>query len=148
MAHRIRLPHIAILAPLALSAGLPLTACVFEGGLHPAPGPRVVVAEPERGGPPPHAPAHGYRRKHQVASQDVDLVFDSGLGVYVAVGFPGVYFQADHYFRYVDASWQISLRPDSGWTVASKERVPPGLQKMKHANKKKGGPPGPARRRD
>lgn len=143
MTHRLRL---SILAPLALAASLPLGACHHHRG-GAISGPEVVVA-PERGGPPPHAPAHGYRRKHQHAHQDVELVFDSGLGVYVVVGFPGVYFHADYYFRYVDASWQISLRPDSGWAVASQDRVPPGLQKKQQhgKSKKKGGPP--AKRRD
>lgn len=143
MAHRARL---SILAPLALAAALPLAACHHHHGTGPAGA--VVVQADERGGPPPHAPAHGYRRKHQGGGHDdhpeVELVFDSGLGVYVVVGLPGVYFYADHYFRFVDAGWQISVRPDSGWDFAAQDRVPPGLKK-KHA--KKGGPPGPAKRR-
>lgn len=139
--------RLSILAPLALAAALPLGACIHHH--HGGPGAEVVVQE--RGGPPPHAPAHGYRRKHHVQhGSDVELVFDSGLGVYVVVGFPDVYFYANSFFRFGDIGWQISVRPDGGWAVADSGRVPPGLQKSKgnaKNNGKKGGPPGPAKGR-
>ena len=51
----------------------------------------------QKGGPPPWAPAHGYRHKHHGA----DLVFDAHIGVYVVVGHPHVYFHDGHYFRRV-----------------------------------------------
>jgi hypothetical protein len=54
------------------------------------------------GGPPPWAPAHGYRHKHH----SPDLVFDSEIGVYVVVGHPHVYFYDDHYFRVVSSHWE------------------------------------------
>jgi len=149
MAHRTRL---SVLAPLALAAALPLAACVHGGD--GAPGAQVVVAPPPpRGGPPPHAPAHGYRRKQHVDhGADLELVFDSGLGVYVVVGIPDLYFFSDHYFRLGDAGWQISLHHDSGWTLAAQSQVPDGLWKSKGNGKnakgpKKGGPPGPAKGR-
>lgn len=64
-----------------------------------------------RGGPPPHAPAHGYRHK-----QDrYDLVFDSGLGVYVVLGKPDYYFWDNRYFRYHDGYWQFSADLDGRW---------------------------------
>jgi hypothetical protein len=148
MAHRTRLSR---LAPLALAAALPLGACVHHHHEHDgAPGARVVVQE--RGGPPPHAPAHGYRRKQHVQrGPDLELVFDSGLGVYVVVGTPDLYFFGDHYFRLGDAGWQISLQHDSGWTLAAQGQVPAGLWSAKGNGKnangpKKGGPPGPAKR--
>ena len=98
-----------LLAALALAASQ-LGAC--QAHVAPAqPAPEIAVHE--AGGPPPHAPAHGYRRKQHIEQQDVELVFDSGLGVYVVVGFPGVYFHADHYFRYAGTSWQVSIRPDA-----------------------------------
>jgi hypothetical protein len=140
MARPVRL---ALLVPLALSASLPLPACHTH--VAPQPGPEVVVHE--RGGPPPHAPAHGYRRKQRYDHRDIELVFDSGLGVYVVVGFPGVYFHAEHYFRFAGASWQVSIRPDSGWSAAAQDDVPPGLRKQKHGNAKPGGHPGPAKAR-
>jgi len=39
-------------------------------------------------GPPAHAPANGYRYKYQ----GHDMVYDSGLGVYVVIGQSSVYY--------------------------------------------------------
>lgn len=64
-----------------------------------------------RGGPPPHAPAHGYRHKHY----NHDLVFDSGLGVYVVLGRPDYYFWDNRYFRYHDGYWQFAADLDGRW---------------------------------
>ena len=36
-------------------------------------------------GPPPHAPAHGYRHKHQ---HGVELEYDSGIGAYISCRTP------------------------------------------------------------
>ncbi len=63
-----------------------------------------------RGGPPPHAPAHGYRHKHYH-----DLMFDSGLGVYIVVGRPDYYFWDKRYYRYYDGYWQFSSKIDGRW---------------------------------
>src|SRR5262245_650986 len=57
--------------------------------------PPVVEEDHHHGGPPPWAPAHGYRHKQHRAYQShegsVELVFDSGIGVYAVVGFPNYY---------------------------------------------------------
>lgn len=149
MAHRTRLPRTAILAPLALAASLSLSACQVEGARYPAPAAQVVVAEPQRGGPPPHAPAHGYRRKQQTAHGELELRFDSSLGVYVVVGLPDLYFYADHYFRLGTSGWEISVRHDSGFVLAAQSQVPPGLIKAKGKQAKgKKSHPVPAKRRD
>jgi hypothetical protein len=122
--------RLALLAALALAASLFLPACHAHVGPQSDP---EIAGGYGGGGPPPHAPAHGYRRKHRYdGHRDAELVFDSGLGVYVVVGFPGVYFHLDHYFRYFGASWQVSIRPDAGWRVAPQDDVPPGLRKQKH----------------
>jgi hypothetical protein len=144
MARRVRLPILA--APALAALLLPLAACEHHAG-GPPPGAAVVVSGGERGGPPPHAPAHGYRRKQATPRGDLDLVFDSGLGVYVVVGLPDLYFYADHYFRWTDGSWQVSLRHDSGWTLAAASDVPPGLRGKQHGKAKKPHP-GPAKRGD
>jgi hypothetical protein len=127
-----------------MTAALPLPGCQHAAA--PQPSAEVVVA-PQRGGPPPHAPAHGYRRKQRSGARELELVFDSGLGVYVVVGFPGVYFHLDHYFRLAGSTWQVSLRPDAGWDAAAQSQVPPGLRHAKHGAARKGGPPGPAKQR-
>lgn len=137
--------RLTLLAALALGASLWLPGCHAHVGPQPGPGPEVGGYE--HGGPPPHAPAHGYRRKHRYDHRDVELVFDSGLGVYVAVGFPGVYFHADHYFRWFGTSWQVSVRPDAGWRLAPNDSVPPGLRKQKHGKANRHGRPGPAKQR-
>ncbi|MFH1716163.1 MAG: hypothetical protein ABIF19_02330 [Planctomycetota bacterium] len=80
-------------------------------------------------GPPAHARAHGYRRK-QVAG--VELVFDSGIGVYVVVGHPNHYYHDGHFYRLSGVQWEISLQPDDGWAFVAEESLPPGLQKNKN----------------
>ena len=79
-----------------------------------------------KGGPPAHAPAHGYRKKH---SQGPDLVFDSGLGVYVVVGMADLYFHNDQFFRLRNGQWEISVGYEGPWSVSTSAKVPPGLQK-------------------
>ena len=76
-------------------------------------------------GPPPHAPAHGYRRKHQ---HGVELVYDSKMGVYVIVGFPNHYYYNDHYFRLGNDTWEISAHIKGPWIVASEDVLPSGLK--------------------
>jgi hypothetical protein len=121
MSHRIAL--------LAIALGASSLACTYVEHHHHAPPPHAVEV---RQGPPPHAPAHGYRHKHPGPAGSVDLVFDSGLGVYVVVGWPGYYWHQDHYYRFVEGAWMISTRLDAGWVSCSSGKVPPGLVK-KHA---------------
>jgi hypothetical protein len=89
-------------------------------------------------GPPPHAPAHGYRHKHR--HHDVELAFDSGLGVYVVVGLPATYWHADRYWRWAAGSWQVSTRVGDGWAVAGHSAVPAKLmaKHAKHRGKARG----------
>lgn len=64
-----------------------------------------------RGGPPPHAPAHGYRHKHG----NQNLVFDSGLGVYVVLDRPDHYFWDNRFYRYHRGDWQFADDLDGRW---------------------------------
>jgi hypothetical protein len=92
-----------------------------------------------KGGPPPHAPAHGYRHKH---GDGIELVYDSEIGVYVVVGHSAHYHDGRHYFRWVDGEWMMSLQMDHGWIVASSRDVPPRLAAhhgKKHKKAKKRG---------
>lgn len=146
------------LGALGLGA-LALSGCLYVHGHAPD---GVVVVERDRyPGPPDHAPAHGYRRNHgyhythshkrPAPSTQVELRWDDGLGVHVVVGYEGIFFHADHYYRYADAGWQWTARWDGDWVAAPDQGVPTGLRKLhgakgkkksKHAKRKeKHGPP-------
>ena len=81
-------------------------------------------------GPPSHAPAHGHRRK-QVCG--VELVFDTGLGVYVVVGHPDHYYYDGYFYRLTGGVWEVSLRFDGGWAVRAGKPLPPGLRNKSYA---------------
>jgi hypothetical protein len=86
-------------------------------------------------GPPPHAPAHGCRRKMPAG---VEVVYDSGCGVYVVVGWEDHYYLEGNYFRFRDGRWEVSVGIESGWKAVGYESVPPGLRgkhKDKHVSK-------------
>jgi hypothetical protein len=130
-----------------IAARLALAACVIGGSA--ALGCVVVQdretrevverpAAPPRGkGPPPHAPAHGYRRKFQ--QDGVTLELDTGRGVYVVVELEDVFFFEKRYYRCEDARWLASVRPDGGWVVIAIGDVPAGLRDYKpHPGKGKG----------
>ena len=128
---------------LALGLLALLSGCIHPpvphgGGGHRGPAPVVT----HRPGPPPHAPAHGYRHRHGHGHGrgGVELVFDSGLGVYAVVGFDNHYFHDGHFYRQAAFGWELSTRIDGGWVVAQYSVVPPRLaerayrrhQKHKH----------------
>ncbi len=75
-------------------------------------------------GPPPHAPAHGYRHKYQ----GVELVYDSGRGVYVVVDFPLHFYFEGNYYRFHEPHWEVGVNIDGPWESVSEEALPPGLR--------------------
>jgi hypothetical protein len=96
--------------------------------------PPVVVVKDSKGGPPPHAPAHGYRHKH--AKDNVVLVYDTGISVYIVSGYKDCYFNDGFYFRYSKSSWEMSAQIGGPWKIAVVDKdVPSGL-KVKYAGKK------------
>jgi hypothetical protein len=98
---------------------------------------RTLIVYSDKHGPPPHAPAHGYRCKHRHGHDDVELRYDSSVQVYVVVGRRDHYFIDDYYFRVTDGGW-YSCRSVSGpWVRCSVDRVPPGLSK-RHAHHEDG----------
>jgi hypothetical protein len=84
-------------------------------------------------GPPPWAPAHGHRHKQHGGAE---LVFDSGLGVYLVVGHTDLYFHRDHYYRYLEGRWELSIELGGPWLVAKVDKIPPGLIKHKSKQQK------------
>ncbi|OGQ93417.1 MAG: hypothetical protein A3J85_05385 [Desulfobacula sp. RIFOXYA12_FULL_46_16] len=86
-------------------------------------------------GPPPHAPAHGYRHKHPDGHE---LEYDSGLGVYIVVRVPDTYFENNLYIRMSsDGRWLVSASLDRGWHPASGNEIPYKLKKHKDKHKDK-----------
>jgi hypothetical protein len=84
-------------------------------------------------GPPPHAPAHGYRHKHG----DVVLVYESSLSVYIVHGYEGHYFSDGDYYRMHKGGWQVSVDIGGPWRKISETKVPKGLHGEYHAKAKK-----------
>lgn len=108
---------------LVSAAGALLAACNVRRPplLVPPPPPGL---RPVHAGPPRHAPAHGYRRRHV---SGVSLEFNAPLGVYAVVGLPGVYFSDGVFLRITNGVWYRSDNPRRGWRYAEGYGVPPGL---------------------
>jgi hypothetical protein len=121
-----------------------LVIVVTLGGCHgvflaPRPSEPVVVNQT---GPPSHAPAHGYRHKHQSGAE---LRFDSSLGVYIVVGHTDIYFHDGWFIRMRSGTWQISATLGGPWNPKPAEWVPPGLRSERRAKKAKDRKRGPAK---
>ncbi len=98
----------------------------------PRPSEPVVVRQ---AGPPPHAPAHGYRHKHQSGAE---IRFDSYLDVYVVVGHTDIYFRDGWFVRMRSGIWEVSATLSGPWEPKAAEWVPPGLRSKHHVKKAKG----------
>jgi len=120
-----RFRTVASLMATSVCALLVTTSCTVFEAYHP---PHRKIGH----GPPAHARAHGYHRK-QVAG--VELVYDSGCGVYIVVGLPDHYYHDGYFYRLRGTLWEVSLQPHGGWASASETSLPPGLRakgKVKH----------------
>lgn len=108
----------------------------------------VQETKSARRGPPPHAPAHGYRHAHG----PVDLRWDAHLGVYVVIGHPHHFFHDGRYYRRTAGHWERCGRWEKGsWKRIDATHVPSPLAKHYRGKGKGGGPGkghGPAKRRD
>lgn len=93
---------------------------------------REPVITTNRSGPPAHAPAHGYRRKHV---HGMELVFDSSLGLYVVVGLSDHYYHDGYFFRLHSGIWERCPKPDGHWKVVSDNSLPIGLQAKVKVNR-------------
>lgn len=121
MRRRVQLLLIAILLAAVLAVlGCSRTVVVKPGPTPPPPPPSKQV------GPPPHAPAHGYRHKHP---DGVVLVFESELGLYIVSGHKDLYFHNDRYYRLRNGEWCASVHVNGPWDVVAVKKLPPGLYK-------------------
>jgi len=98
------------------SAAFLFSACASTG---------VVVGQPSGKGPPPHAPAHGYRRKNR---QGLEMTFDSNLGVYIMMNYSMHYYWDGRYYRKNKNQWESSKDINKKWKGIKKEQLPKGLQ--------------------
>lgn len=121
---------IYLISALLISVGIAISACKSTVRYTQTVNPEI---NEKHAGPPPHAPAHGYRHKHP---DGVELVYKSNIGVYVAVGYTAHYFHKDKYYRLNNSSWEVSVNINKGWVPVSEKKLPPGLRK-KHMCKKK-----------
>lgn len=111
---------------IILASVLVLAGCSVGVGYHSG-GTTVAVAhEGHRHGPPPHAPAHGYRRN----ADGVILVYEASLGVYIVRDYRNNYYWEGHYYRCDHgSSWEVSVGIEGPWRRISVHRIPRGLQK-------------------
>ena len=113
-----------LLVPILLVTTVTLCGCVAVS----------LDGTPHHGhGPPPHAPAHGYRQHHQGA----DLAFDSKLGVYLVVGYSDHFYSDGHFLRFHGDSWQVSSSLRGPWGACSPASLPPGLRSTHPSNAKR-----------
>lgn len=122
----------------AIAAILIFTGCESNGGYHvsagTAPPPHETAKHKQhKPGPPPHAPAHGYRAKHD----GCDLRYDRTVGCYAVVGYTDYYYNDGFFFRYSSGNWQISALVGEGWAAVDTARVPDPLV-VKYHGKQKG----------
>ncbi|WDP90168.1 MAG: hypothetical protein HUN04_10825 [Desulfobacter sp.] len=102
-----------------------------EAGHGPVAGSPVVKHKGH--GPPPHAPAHGYRHKHQGHT----LEYHQREGAYVVVNIPGTYFLDGLYMRLAESGrWYVSATLQGGWRLAAGNEVPQKLKAYKKKSKK------------
>jgi hypothetical protein len=125
-----RLEIVAFVSACAVLT-LGLSGCHHLSSAEPGRSGRHAIQHRKGHGPPAHAPAHGHRRKHHAGHADPELVFDSGLGVYLVVDLPGHYYWDGYYLRIEDGRWYASLQMDGGWKPRDANSLPSGLRKQK-----------------
>jgi hypothetical protein len=122
---------ICFIVALLISTGITVSAC--GGSVHYTEAVNPEIKE-NHTGPPPHAPAHGYRHKHPDGEK---LVYKSDIGVYVVVGYPDYYFHKNKYYRSNKGSWEVSFNIKRDWAPVSDKKLPSGLRKTKGCKKNK-----------
>ena len=80
----------------------------------------------QKPGPPPHAPAHGYRHKNH---EGHELEYNSKISVYAVVNLPETYFGNNLYIRMSsNGTWLVSTTLRGGWRPAAHGEVPYSLR--------------------
>lgn len=76
-------------------------------------------------GPPPHAPAHGYRAK---THDGLELVYRADFGVYEVEGRTNYYYQDGLVYHKDSIGWIVGRSVDGPWTSVTEAQIPPGLR--------------------
>ena len=113
-----KLKHYLVLFGVFGSACLMITSCE-HWSVYEKPGKHKGY------GPPPHAPAHGYRHK---SHDGIDIEFDAGKGVYVVVGVSNHYYHKGKYYRFRDDWWETGITFKGEWKSVSERSLPSGLR--------------------
>jgi hypothetical protein len=87
--------------------------------------PTVTIKPMKSHGPPPHAPAHGYRAR---TSDGVEVVYNSKLGVYVVFGISSYYYSNELYYRVNSDQWEVSAKFHGPWKAVAEYEVPFSLR--------------------
>jgi hypothetical protein len=114
-----------------------LSGCNTLGVSVQSPGSGYSKKTHHKHGPPPHAPAHGYRHKHQDGHE---FEYDSQAGAYIVLNMPETYFGNNLYIRLSTyGDWMVSTTLKGGWRVAVGNEVPYSLKEYKGKKKSKKG---------
>ena len=97
-------------------------ACTSSGSVRTA---ETGPSKSRGHGPPPHAPAHGYRAK---THDGLELVYQSDIGVYVVVGRSDYYFHDGVIYHKDSIGWIAGKSVDGPWTSVKEAQIPPGLR--------------------
>lgn len=79
------------------------------------------------------APRHGHRRQHH----DHQLSFNSGIGAYILLKQPDIYFYNNRYMRHHRGKWQTTNKLNGRWYAAKSKEIPRKLKSSKQAKNDK-----------
>ena len=101
-------------------------SCLLVGpgcALHRAPE-AIAAHDGDELGPPPLAPAHGWRRRHP---DGVEIMYRSELGAYVVVGIDDAYYCDDVFYLWDSGRWLRAPHFTGPWLAVPASEVPANL---------------------
>ena len=84
----------------------------------------VVGYDSDEAPPPPHTPAHGWRRRHP---DGVEIIYRSELGAYVVVGLDDAYYCDDVFYLWDSGRWLRAPHFTGPWLAVPTSEVPANL---------------------
>ncbi len=118
------------LVPAVLALGASAASAGNVGvdlNLHLGNQPQVVIPAP---GAPPQAQVIVSEPAPPVIEDDVDFVYPTELGFYVAVGVPyDLFYVRNNYYLFRDGRWFMASGSHGPWGAARYRELPPGLRR-------------------